>query len=292
MIDLQHRFQVSASCDNFTNKINLEIYKFPDGEIGVNIPLAAIFGKVDIVAYLTDSDSIITLIKIVDALRNQVSNLLIDAYIPFIPGARGDRIMVKGEAFNLKVNAALINLCNFNRVLCLDPHSDVTPALINNCTIITNHMLVKSALYIAGIQQDSVLVIPDAGASKKIKDLASTLSSAGVSGLSILKCDKTREVSTGKLTGFEVFKETLDPELEYVIVDDICDGGGTFLGLADEMKRKGAVKMHLIVSHGIFSKGFEELQKYFKTIHCFSTFLKKEDLPRGVYLHHDYRFTI
>jgi ribose-phosphate pyrophosphokinase len=44
----------------------------------------------------------------------------------------------------------------------------------------------------------------------------------------------------------------------YIIVDDICDGGGTFNLLAHEFKadpQAGASKLELFVSHGIFSKG-------------------------------------
>lgn len=44
-----------------------------------------------------------------------------------------------------------------------------------------------------------------------------------------------------------------------LIVDDICDGGGTFIGLAEELKRKNAGKIYLAVSHGIFSKGIDKL---------------------------------
>jgi ribose-phosphate pyrophosphokinase len=40
----------------------------------------------------------------------------------------------------------------------------------------------------------------------------------------------------------------------------LLNGGGTFIGLAKELKNKNAGKLYLAVSHGIFSKGFEELK--------------------------------
>jgi len=57
-----------------------------------------------------------------------------------------------------------------------------------------------------------------------------------------------------------------------LIVDDICDGGGTFLGLAKELKSKNAGKLYLAISHGIFSKGFESLAKDFQKIFTTDSF--------------------
>jgi ribose-phosphate pyrophosphokinase len=55
-------------------------------------------------------------------------------------------------------------------------------------------------------------------------------------------------------------------------VDDICDGGGTFIGLVDALKKKNAGDLYLAVSHGIFSKGFDELTGSFKTIFTTDSF--------------------
>jgi ribose-phosphate pyrophosphokinase len=61
-------------------------------------------------------------------------------------------------------------------------------------------------------------------------------------------------VKTGKLSGFKVFAESLAGKTCF-IVDDICDGGGTFIGVAEELRKLNAVKIILVISHGIFSKG-------------------------------------
>jgi ribose-phosphate pyrophosphokinase len=39
------------------------------------------------------------------------------------------------------------------------------------------------------------------------------------------------------------------------MVDDICDGGRTFIELAKELRGMGAEKVHLYVTHGFFTKG-------------------------------------
>ena len=90
--------------------------------------------------------------------------------------------------------------------------------------------------------------------------------------------DRHRDVKTGKLTGFTAYANDLKNQI-CVIVDDICDGGGTFLGLAQELKNKNAGDIILIVSHGIFSKGFDELTKHFTKVITTDSFSTIDD-PR------------
>ena len=65
-------------------------------------------------------------------------------------------------------------------------------------------------------------------------------------------------METGEINGFGVYADDLGGK-DGVIVDDLCDGGGTFNGLAKKLKEKNVGKLYLIVSHGIFSNGFANL---------------------------------
>jgi len=117
------------------------------------------------------------------------------------------------------------------------------------------------------------LVSPDGGALKKIHKLAQFLRIENV-----VECMKERDVKTGALTNFKAMTDGLDGQTCF-IVDDICDGGGTFAGTAKVLKEKGAGKVHLIVSHGIFSRGtsIEAIDEIYTTdsyrqvdgVHCF-----------------------
>lgn len=258
----------------FTNEgklVNVTInnFTFPDGEPSIKLDFSELNKTVisfRIQAYLKNSERLIQMIKIVDAIKNQYFHTPIEAFIPYIPGSRGDRVMTNGEAFSMRVYSELINSCSFSKIYTIDPHSDVTGALIKNLVIVPNTKYVKQAIYIATAQNRAILVSPDSGFNKKVKYLAQKLDNVE----DIVYCDKTREVKTGKITGFSVYSNQLDPEKDYFIVDDICDGGGTFIGLADEMIKKGAKKIHLFVSHGIFSKGFEPLMEKLTTVHYLS----------------------
>jgi ribose-phosphate pyrophosphokinase len=193
----------------------------------------------------------------VDALK-RMGVKEINLFIPYFPAARQDRVMIPGEPLSVKVYADIINAMALAGVTIFDPHSEVTPALLNNCVTISNHEFIKQV--IAKIGADVKLISPDGGALKKIYKVSEFLG-----GAEVVECSKSRNVKTGKLSGFKVYSDDL-AGADCLIVDDICDGGGTFIGLAEALKAKNAGKLYLAISHGIFSKGFDELGKYFEQI--------------------------
>ncbi|MCK5642660.1 MAG: ribose-phosphate pyrophosphokinase, partial [Gammaproteobacteria bacterium] len=140
---------------------------------------------------------------------------------------------------------------------------DVAPALINNCNNISNDRFLQ--YIISDFEKLPILISPDAGSNKKANKLAVDF------GFELVKCDKERNTKTGKLSGFEVFTNSLNGK-DCLIVDDICDGGGTFLGLAKELKNKGAGNIYLFVTHGIFSKGTEIFRELFSGLYCTNSF--------------------
>lgn len=203
----------------------------------------------------------------VDALR-RMGVKTINGFIPYFPAARQDRLMVAGEPLSVKVYTDIVNGLNLNKIQVFDPHSEVTPALLNNCEVISNHEFIKEVKRRVG--QDVLLISPDGGALKKIYKVSEYLG-----GVEVVECSKSRDVKTGKLSGFKVYAEDLQGK-PCLIVDDICDGGGTFAGLAEELKNKNAGQLYLAVSHGIFSKGFDSLND-FERIFTTNSFKDIED---------------
>lgn len=109
------------------------------------------------------------------------------------------------------------------------------------------------------------LIVVDAGASKKAEILAQQLSNEY--DITLIQCHKKRNIKTGKIEKLEVYSNDLQ-NLTNIIVDDIADGGGSFIFCVKELQKiKGYKNSYLIVTHGIFSKGFDELNKYFDGIY-------------------------
>lgn len=248
---------IRNSSDDYS-LVHFEQFKFSGGEIHIKINPEEIRGSLHISTRLNTSDDIMQLLLAVDSLR-RLNVKDISLYIPYLPYARQDRVMVSGEPLSLRVMADLINGCGFTKVNVLDVHSDVATALINNCEVINNHLHV---LTILAHKKDYLLVSPDAGAAKKIFKLAKYLEYQN----EIIVCEKIRDVQTGDIIRTKVDCNDLEGKNCY-IVDDICDGGATFIAIAKELKLKNCGKLFLIVTHGIFSKGTEELQRYFHKIY-------------------------
>lgn len=254
---------------NFTpygteNNIDYNFFTFSGGE-----PHIKIISELENVAEVTIThriqsfNDIGTLLLATNALKN-IGVQKLHVVLPYFPAARQDRLMVSGEPLSVKVYADIINAQNFESVTVFDPHSEVTPALLNNCKVIDNHTFIEQI--IQQLSDDLLLISPDGGALKKIYKVATYLQN-----YEVIECSKIRNVKTGQLTGFKVYTDDLQGK-DCLIVDDICDGGGTFLGLAKELKAKNSGNLYLAISHGIFSKGFEELEKHFTKIFTTDSF--------------------
>jgi ribose-phosphate pyrophosphokinase len=200
----------------------------------------------------------------------------IHLYVPYFLGSRSDRKFCAGGNNYLKdVICPIINAQGYASVRVLDPHSDVLEACLQGFKKEPNDMLIKNTLHRMGPErEDIVFVAPDAGAGKRAASLAK--------GHKVLTATKVRDVSTGAITGTEIFGLDCEvPELTLLIVDDICDGGRTFIELAKVIRqlRKGkTTEIHLAVTHGIFSAGLEPFKGWIDQIHSTNSY---QDLKSG-----------
>lgn len=88
--------------------------------------------------------------------------------MPYIPNARKDRAHREKDVFTLKYFANIINSLNFDNVYVLDPHSNVSEALINNIRIITPDKNINKVL--EELDDSIVMFYPDEGAVKRYAD--------------------------------------------------------------------------------------------------------------------------
>ena len=265
--------------------------KFPCGEVFVRSSKDLVRcntsnanGEIWIDKQIQNSDDIMEILMLNDALR-RLGSKNVCLRIPYVPYSRQDRVMTEGESLSIKVFADLINSCNFSIVEIWDPHSDVTTALLNNVKVIDQSVCLGKLVYSAKTRvydkvKDFILVSPDAGARKKI------LSVAKYFGIEkVLYADKVREVSTGKILRTELNIGTFEGN-HFLIVDDICDGGMTFIELAKAIIKQvpptGNAYLHLHVTHGFFTKGLDELCQYFSSITC--TNLMNDELSRDPHI--------
>lgn len=242
----------------------IEPFQFPGGEWHLRVA----DGECAAFATLTGctADDLVLLGLWADAVRAAGQQAI--ARIPYLPAARADR----GVPFGARVYAGLINAAALDEVVVFDPHSPVAPELVHRVRVVdSTDAIVDRVLATESLAEsladspaesadpDSFVAIlaPDAGAVARARRVADR------AGLPLFTATKSRDFATGKLTGFDV--PPLPERGRVLIVDDICDGGGTFMGLA-EHSGVDRERLALWVSHGIFSGNAHRLREHYADI--------------------------
>jgi ribose-phosphate pyrophosphokinase len=255
---------------------SVKIFNFSGGEVQVKVSQAPIYGNevCRIEAHVRNSDDLMTLLLLTDAIRRDRNPKVINLVMPYLPYARQDRVCASGEALALKVCTDLINGLKFDSVQIWDCHSDVGVALLDNCVNRPQKNIIPACQDLSDIILDgnTVLVSPDAGANKKTLDLAWMYG-----GCEVVRADKVRNAATGKITGTEVYGDVSGKVC--VIVDDIADKGGTFMFLSDKLREKGAAKVILYVTHAILPDGFDSLMGKIDELYVANCFIDQDEVP-------------
>lgn len=187
--------------------------------------------------------------------------VLLDGYgfktclrLPYLPYGRQDKVISNDATFGLHVFLELLDHLKFDEIICVDPHSDYSEKYFAEKGNFKSVYPTKELVKVIDQTKASFFCLPDKGAavkySKIYKDIIGELYVVGA---------KVRDQATGKILSYHI---PGNPNLEdenILIIDDICDGGATFVLLADALIAQGAKEVNLFVSHGIFSKGLRPL---------------------------------
>jgi ribose-phosphate pyrophosphokinase len=195
-------------------------------------------------------------------LWDDFTDVTLQLHLPYLPHGRADRRFEPGNAF------PLMTMCEslftiFDVVYLTDPHSNY----------VQDHMPEGVQLQVKSqtdcflelnipIDATMILVSPDEGARDKTQTLAERL------GVSWVSAWKTRNPENGRVISTELPNADYDGK-RCVIVDDICDGGGTFIPLAAQLRDRGAKSVELYVTHGIFAKGLEPFTSLIDKLHVY-----------------------
>lgn len=240
---------MNGPCERPLTLDDVRSFNFPVGEMHIQLPENILTRNfVDITYEYSGNESVIKFMMIGDTLK-RLGISIRTIYIPYLPFSREDRAFEKGGSFGLAFFADIVNRMEPNKVIVTDAHSDIALDLIRN-----SHNIEQHTVFVDHFRKknDFVLVAPDKGALPKIKKLADCVDEIGV-----LTFDKERELSTGKIIRHVAndWKEEYRGK-DFYIVDDICDGGATFvsIGLALRKLNNGEGRNILMVTHGFFTK--------------------------------------
>ncbi|ALF00378.1 phosphoribosyl pyrophosphate transferase [Mycobacterium phage Archie] len=232
-----------------------EPFKFPGGELHLKNILPPM--DFDGVTWIADvrgaaTDDLMTALLLADHAAQQGQPFVL--FLPYLPAARADR----GTPFGLRVYADMINNSAYaEHVIVIDPHSPVANRLVRNICPLEPLPLLDRALESQGHWRYDGIIAPDKGARDRAEAVAKNY------GLDLYVAEKDRDFVTGQI--YEIKVPNLPKSGKYLVVDDICDGGRTFLMLAhDTFLPKENID--LWVTHGIFSGAATNLRNYYGRI--------------------------
>lgn len=249
------------------NNQKVDYFTFSGGELQVRLPELIEPERVNLMWKPAYASRVMLLALTVNALHN-MGIYDIDLDVLYLPYARQDRVCSPGEAFSLKVICKFLDTLGVSTIRLWDVHNEeeTNELLPNNYVwhweaydIFARYNLLNSFdLW------DLVLCAPDKGAIPRVDKIVKHFDLQNPVYLS-----KKRNPENGHIEGikFEEHNRSVNG-FNVMIVDDICDGGRTFIEAAKVLKEKGATDLYLYVTHGIFSAGLDELCEHFEHIFC------------------------
>jgi ribose-phosphate pyrophosphokinase len=223
---------------------NVKIQRFSDGEIYVEYE-ESIRGRFVFLIQSTfaPTDNLMELLLMIDAAK-RASAYKVIAVIPYYGFARQDRKDRPRVAIGSKLVANMLTAAGADRVITMDLHA---PQIQGYFDIPVDHLESSAVFlpYIESLKLDNLIfAAPDVGSANRIREFATYFE------CEMVICDKHRKraneiasmVVIGDVTGKDV-----------VIVDDICDTGGTLAKSAALLKEKGAKSVRALITHPVLS---------------------------------------
>lgn len=249
-----------------TNGRGYQVITFPDGEKHLKIEKLDLKDDVEIICRIRNSDDLFILMQLSDILNRQCVKVY-KVHITYLMSMRCDRLFSFEEPFTLKIVADVINSFHARTVTVLEPHSERTRDLINNCLAIYNIPTEKKGVCLA---------FPDDGAAKRY-----------IANEADILCKKHRDPSTGKLSGFSISSKGDYKEGDIInVVDDLCDGGGTFCGIAPLLRELKPKELNLTVTHAVQEEGILKVAKVYDNVYITNSYSNWDSfkLPDNVHV--------
>jgi ribose-phosphate pyrophosphokinase len=230
-------------------KVNIQ--RFSDGEIGVEFQ-ESIRGQFVFLIQSTFSptDNLMELLLMIDAAK-RASAYKVIAVIPYYGYARQDRKDRPRVAIGSKLVANMLTAAGADRVVTMDLHA---PQIQGYFDIPVDH-LDSSAIFIPYIEnlnlENLTFAAPDVGSANRIREVATYFESE------MVICDKHRK-RANEIASMVLIGDVTDRDV--VLIDDICDTGGTLAKSAGLIKEKGARSVRALCTHPVLSgKAYENI---------------------------------
>jgi len=231
---------------------NVKIQRFSDGEIGVEFE-ESIRGQFVFLVQSTfaPADNLMELLLMIDAAK-RASAYKVIAVMPYYGYARQDRKDKPRVAIGSKLVANMLTAAGADRVVTMDLHA---PQIQGYFDIPVDH-LDSSAIFIPYIEglnlANLTFAAPDVGSANRIREVATYFE------CEMVICDKHRK-RANEIASMVLIGDVMDRDV--VLIDDICDTGGTLAKSAGLIKERGARSVRAFCTHPVLSgKAYDNIQ--------------------------------
>ena len=250
--------------------IKYSISRFSDGEVQISLEDFSHKEQIQVKCRITNAEDLFILMQVLDILdRHEV---LYKLHIYYLMGMRMDRVMDFNRPFTLKIVLNSLKNCNADTIEILEPHSDVYYDFRFGGKF--------TELYIENSPSNNVwngfqIVLPDEGAKERYEFSYDK---------TVLTCSKVRDLATGKILEIKVDNPEVISDKPLLILDDLCDGGGTFCGIAKAFNALNIPKerLNIAVTHMVNPKGIKNLSENFNHVWFTNSYEDWENLPENV----------
>ena len=180
-------------------------------------------GRYDVRWKFESEAEIMHLVQLKTLLDHYGHGKICSLTIDYLPYARQDKGVDNKATFALLSFAIVLNSLHFDSLWCLDPHSTRAEELIEN---FNPQYPIKEVSRIFRETKSDVICYPDSGAHMKYSKLY---------GQYFVFGEKTRDPLSGRIINYTLHGDVIGKKV--LIVDDLCDGGATFILLAKELAR-------------------------------------------------------
>lgn len=251
------------------SNITYNVTTFPDGEPRIALGDINRKDSVTVVCRIANPNDLYILLQVADILNRQA--VIFSLHIYYLMSMRMDRVMSYDRAFSLNIVAQLINDMGAQSVHVLEPHSSKVEQLIDNYW---GNVEIKMPNFTGYIP-----VFPDEGAVDRYQYMGDCII-----------CSKNRNPDTGKLEGFLIENPQVLENLELigmplVVIDDLCDAGGTFIGIANKIKEIASNRrLAIYVTHMVNPKGITALSENYDEVYFTNSYADwdKKELPENI----------
>lgn len=247
------------------SQIKYEIFHFPDGEIQIKLDNIDHKEFYNVKCRVRSAEELFILMQVADILNRH--GVLFDIDIYYLMSMRMDRVMEFNRPFSLSIVLKVLDGLKARIIYILEPHSN--RAVDADSTYSRDGI----DIFLKNIDLSEYLpVLLDGDAQEKYHWIGGGLNYS-----------KVRDISSGKV-GFslvnpEILKTIRKPLL---VIDDLCDEGRKFAGIAKEIRKYTNRELNIFVTHMVNEKGVKTLSDNYDKVYFTNSYKDWENLPDNV----------